>query len=473
MHPADKQRWGLPASPLIAAACAAVAAAAGGLYALGSYTFDEPRLLPIAGATLVAIGVGLWRLEYGLAVLVLATPFAENAPISQPGEAKLRVALTLWAVVLTAIQVGRVLVAEHRLVAPPMAVGAACFLVAALLAVPIAPDEQEATSKFMLLAGGVVIYLLIGMFLTTWRSLMPVLTALLIIGLVISGHALFQYLADDLSEVGFVSASGTIEYRISSFFPHPNQLAGFVALFVPLGAGLYRVFESSFAKAASVALVILSVLAVTATFSRGGLIGLAALAFLYVRNRRAWPIIAVAFVLIAALAPSVWKDRVANAGKLNQPEIATRVDLWGAAGQIFAEHPVLGVGLNNFKVGYVALERPGRSFLPGTSFGVPETAHNLYLNTLAEQGLVGAAALLVLILSAGRMILLLREHPDPRARAMSNALVGVGVVLIVHNLFDLTFLDSKTSTIVWVLFGIGAALHRVGGQGELKLQRAR
>jgi len=447
----------LPSAGLVVFVAVA-AAVTGASYALISYWADDTRLVPIAAAALVALGIGLWRLEYGLALLILVTPFTENASINNPGEAKLRFALILWAVALVGLQSGRVLLTEHRLAWPAMSGGAAAFLVAALLAVGVAADGQEAMSKFLLLLGSVVVYLLIGLFLLDWGRVRPLLLAFLAVGSITAVHALYQYVTGDLSEVGFVNSSGTIEYRVASFFPHPNQLAGFLALFVPLGFGLFRVFDHRLVKAGSLLLIVLATLGVMATYSRGGLLALAALALLYARHRRAWPAIAVALALILWFAPSVWNDRLANTSKVDRPEIATRIDLWGAAGEMFQQHPAVGVGLNNFQGGYISLERSGRSFLPGTSFGVPETAHNLYLNTLAEQGLVGAAALLLLILSAGRMIFALRRAADARTRAMGEALLGVGVVLLVHNLFDVTFLDSKTSTIVWALFGIGAAL---------------
>ena len=49
------------------------------------------------------------------------------------------------------------------------------------------------------------------------------------------------------------------------------------------------------------------------------------------------------------------------------------------------ERPVLGWGLNNFDDLYLSLERPGRGFLGEGAVDVPDTAHNLYLNTLVEQ----------------------------------------------------------------------------------------
>ena len=463
----QSQGWARAAAPqwsavgALAAVAVAAAGAAGAAYAVGSYRLDDPTILPIAAAGLVAVTLGLWRLEYGLALLIVLTPFAENAPIAEPGHARLRVALVAWAMVLVFIQAIRSLVSGRKLEAPPVFVGALAFVGAALAAVPLAAAEGAAAAKFVLLAGSVFIYLLIALFLDDWRSLKPIFAALLIVGLLVSAHALWQYFTGDLSRVGFISSTGAVEYRVASFFPHPNQLAGFVVLFVPLSVGLYSVFESRLARAACVVLPLLALPAAIVTYSRGVLVALVALVLVLARSKRAWPAIAAAAVLVVLLAPSTWQDRVADAGRLDRPEIATRLDFWDAALSMFQAQPVLGVGLNSFDVAYVDLDTTGRSFLPGSGLAPPESAHNLYLNTLAEQGLVGIAALFLLILAAGRMVLALRRSSDPRIRNFGLGLLGAGIALLVSNLFDVTFVDPKTSMLVWTLLGVGAALQRI------------
>ena len=463
----QSQGWARAAAPqwsavgVLAAVAVAAAGAAGAAYAVGSYRLDDPSILPVAAAGLFAVTLGLWRLEYGLALLIVLTPFAENAPIAEPGHARLRVALVAWAMVLVFIQAVRSLVSGRELEAPPVFVGALAFVGAALAAVPLAAAEGAAAAKFVLLAGCVFIYLLIALFLDDWRSLKPIFAALLIVGLLVSAHALWQYFTGDLSRVGFISSTGAVEYRVASFFPHPNQLAGFVVIFVPLSVGLYSVFESRLVKAACVVLPLLALPAAIVTYSRGVLVALVALVLVLARSKRAWPAIAAAAVLVVLLAPSAWQDRVADAGRLDRPEIATRLDFWDAALSMFQAQPVLGVGLNSFDVAYVDLDTTGRTFLPGSGLAPPESAHNLYLNTLAEQGLVGIAALFLLILAAGRMVLALRRSSDPRIRNFGLGLLGAGIALLVSNLFDVTFVDPKTSMLVWTLLGVGAALQRI------------
>ncbi|MGH3057796.1 MAG: hypothetical protein ACRDPP_06105, partial [Gaiellaceae bacterium] len=95
-------QWSVAGALAVGAGLAA--GAAGAVYALGSYRLDDATVLPIAAVGLLAVAVGLWRLEYGLALLIVLTPFAENAPIAEPEHARLRVALAAWALALVGIQ---------------------------------------------------------------------------------------------------------------------------------------------------------------------------------------------------------------------------------------------------------------------------------------------------------------------------------------------------------------------------------
>src|SRR5205814_4271387 len=73
----------------------------------------------------------------------------------------------------------------------------------------------------------------------------------------------------------------------------------------------------------------------------------------------------------------------------------TRAELWRAAVRLWARHPLLGVGPDNFRRRYpevIAPRRPGRHFTDDRMH-----ANNFYLETLADLGLVGLAALAFLM----------------------------------------------------------------------------
>jgi O-antigen ligase len=100
-----------------------------------------------------------------------------------------------------------------------------------------------------------------------------------------------------------------------------------------------------------------------------------------------------------------------------------RYEYWQVALETFAGHPLAGTGAGGFRVEWLR-ERPVED--------VSRDAHSLYLETLAELGLAGAAALLVMLaglaLSARRALL-----AEPRA---SLGLVALLVTYLVHAALD-------------------------------------
>ena len=94
-----------------------------------------------------------------------------------------------------------------------------------------------------------------------------------------------------------------------------------------------------------------------------------------------------------------------------------------------------------------------------------------YRSVLAAQRMkesierMDSAALFLLILAAGRMVLALRRSADARIRGFGLGLLGAGIALLVSNLFDVTFVDPKTSMLAWTLLGVGAALQRIDARG--------
>lgn len=72
--------------------------------------------------------------------------------------------------------------------------------------------------------------------------------------------------------------------------------------------------------------------------------------------------------------------------------INIRLELWKVAWEMFLKNPIFGVGLRNYSYRF-------HSYHPGIVGGVASwgNPHNLYLFTLAEQGLTGFFALIVLL----------------------------------------------------------------------------
>ncbi len=106
-------------------------------------------------------------------------------------------------------------------------------------------------------------------------------------------------------------------------------------------------------------------------------------------------------------------DKLAFAGAQDFHGVAGRFGLWVAAWRMFLTAPLLGHGAQSFGPGHWAM-------LPGWAPRFPEGhvlwAHNLYLDLLAEQGLVGAVCFALMFLPALRHALVAARQGADTAR---------------------------------------------------------
>jgi O-antigen ligase len=160
--------------------------------------------------------------------------------------------------------------------------------------------------------------------------------------------------------------------------------------------------------------------------------------------RRAWIVAAVAAFGLAAVAvsqTSVVSSRVTLASQ-------DRVEEAKAALRLAAGHPVAGVG-------------PGRAVLrwigPDGFHLTARYAHNEYLQTLAELGVVGLALLAGLLFSIGRDVWTARP-PATASRELWAGVVAGLVALTVHSAFDFLWHIPAIPVVAAALVGIG--VHR-------------
>jgi len=169
-----------------------------------------------------------------------------------------------------------------------------------------------------------------------------------------------------------------------------NDLAFILATTLPLTFWLLR-GRRTVARIVVLAMLAIISLGVLLSLSRGALLALAvAGVFHAVTERRHIPILLFGGTVTLAVALFVAgnsPDRVQQSldvkGNIAQENVETRLDAWHAAVELATDHPLLGVGPNNF--GFYYFEKTGRP--PGT-FGL-RVVHDAYLDIAAELGVTG------------------------------------------------------------------------------------
>jgi hypothetical protein len=191
---------------------------------------------------------------------------------------------------------------------------------------------------------------------------------------------------------------------------YANALGIFAAIGILVSAGLGLRARSRAARAAALAPLIVLLPTLYLTSSRGAWLALAAAAPVLARSGgRARLPVAVLFAMLAAV--TIGLVLVASTGSTS---IAgdNRAAYWRVAWEDYEEHPLLGSGAGTY--GYYWLAHPGND-----SF--TRTAHNLYLQSLAELGPVGV---LLVVTALGLPLLRLRRVRDPLAAAAAAGYVA-------------------------------------------------
>ncbi len=423
------------------------------LGALYPYTAGlSPVLLPAALAAVALAAVSLTRPEIGIAAALLFLPLGRLGLTGHPPWL-LPAVWSAWLFLLAL----RPSVAEahtkRRL--PRGGVPVILFLLAGLVAFGVAADARPGFPILRTDVTGLMLFFAIARMVRTRAHVMWVLGGGVASAAVVSGAALFNLYTGRTGGVGFLTSTGDLVSRLTvGTFTQPNSLGGFLVLLAPfaLGAALAAQRRRLLALGA----LVIICLGIYETFSRGALLGLAAVPFVFLRGRRLLAVVPFACVALLVVTPGLVGERFATANQ-SGGDLATRQDFWNAGLSIWQVHPIVGVGLGGFPAAYAQARLPGKQFLPDSVFEPPPHAHDLFIQMLAEEGVLGLLALLTVMGVAVRMALALRGNGERWIRVVATAMLAALVAFLIHNIFDVTLIQ-ETGIDFWAMLGVLSAL---------------
>jgi hypothetical protein len=271
-------------------------------------------------------------------------------------------------------------------------------------------------------------------------------------------------------------ASGSLndpetELRLEGGAGDPNFLAASLVPAIVLAAALIGGVKGPLARGALVAAIPVLAAGLVMSQSRGGAlaaVGTVLLALLAFRGRR-WHVAAFALlavgVSVAAFAatPAAW-ERISTFDSGG----SGRSSLWTVGWRVASDHPLAGVGLDNFIVvagDYV--REPGALTRVQRIAENPQEVHNLYLHVLAESGIVGLALYLAFIAGCLRAAWMAANRFAARGDPAMEALARAVFVGICGMLISAFFLSSQVDLRMWVLFALGPALLAAASRGPV------
>jgi hypothetical protein len=319
----------------------------------------------------------------------------------------------------------------------------------------------------------------------TGRLLLGCAAVLVVLALVFSGIGFWEYERRELLWNPKVISANQFEsyFRVNSVFWDPNIFGRFLALVMVIVAAI--MLWNGRQGVALVAAVVLGVLwgGLVLTFSQSSiaalLIGLAVLAALRWDPRRTAAVSAVGLAL-GALAVVGFQDALrVDLGSSSGLNKATsgRAELIEGGAELFGDRPLWGYGSGSF----------GRTFRRerhGNQAEAVSASHTLPVTIAAEQGIVGLAAYLVLLVASFRVLLGKRSlfaepvrgpptasgrddgaRPEREAGALSGSFSAAALVtltalfaaLVTHTMMYAAFLEDPFT---WVVLAVGLGIAR-------------
>jgi len=252
--------------------------------------------------------------------------------------------------------------------------------------------------------------------------------------------------------------------RITSFLFHYNSLAGYLNVAAPVALGAAVLAKDRWLRALGFIYLSLSGAALYLTGSRGGLAGYGAIAFIglcfMAPRRKTVAVLIITSILASVIGASLWYIGDLEADRFRDVDdftLESRVAIWGAATLIFLQHPVLGAGVGTFRFRF-------HQYIPGIKDDVD--AHNVYLQLLAETGIVGFLVFFATMWGFFRRGLKLLKGTDMLGRIMGMGTAGAIVGMMGHGLVDYIFnVSPQFGALFWMVLGLGMA-----AQGQLSME---
>lgn len=493
---ASPARWnGEAAIRIVTAAAAALLALAAGYYAahgpawLGAPAEQWLYLLPIG---LGAAAIGFWavfrRPEVGL--LLLVALLYTNASEVGVRHYDLPSALQLLSLAAFAGLITRLLPyegrARQRLVLDPLLVPLSIYGLVMLASSLRAANLGVADEKLDAFLKGLLVFVVVTNLAASELTLRRVVWALVLSGAFLATISIYQVLTGsydtDFGGFGRTKVAQIVgesrEPRIAGSLSDPNFYAQILVALVPLA--LYRLWDERLLRAKLLAGYALAAITLAAvfTYSRGGALALGTILLFAVLHKR----VSVKYFLVGALVlaplmllvPQEFEGRLGTLTQLapsgNESTVTQAEDssfrnrkiLMVAAEEMFADHPVLGVGIGNYGDNFGEYgKRLGMTQRSFENFGERQFPHELYLEVAAETGIVGLLAFAAII--AATMIALWTAYRRFKgAGALRSANMVMSIALAISGfLLTSLFLHGTYLRYLWLLVAIAAAARQV------------
>jgi len=320
------------------------------------------------------------------------------------------------------------------------------------------PDYLELASK------AVILYLIIANIVKTKKQILVLIGILIISGVISSGAAFFQY----IHGIGLTLIGSVV--RVFGTTQNPNILAAELVLIVPIAITLIINVKRVLLKFILLLCLSALLMAIVLTFSRAGMATLCIvllLSFLQIilKGKRKVSTLIFLFIIFALIAaavtpfiPNEYWERMGTITDTKEISIASRLDAWKLALNMIKEHPFTGVGYGLFKYEFMTAAITSADIK--TKF-VLYHAHNLFLHTGAEAGILAALFVLTIIYYAWIQLRRARRNLERNGEALLAGISGALEISLMAFFLVNLFSWHLDLMIFWIIIGLSVVLNNL------------
>ncbi len=239
-----------------------------------------------------------------------------------------------------------------------------------------------------------------------------------------------------------IREEGAGPWRVMGTLGHPNRLGMFLEILLPMCFALFLIEKQKLMRFFAISVFGLGIVALIMTGSRGAWVSftfaLAILFYFAIKSKamRFSSLIGpgIAALILITIMTFAFSDMIEERlyGE-DHGSAMSRIPMMQIAFNLIQDHPIGGVGINN----YAEVMQQYNDTILGRRFGtIPRPVHNMYLLVIGETGLLGFGMLLSMMIMFGATLLKSIKSENRTISLINIALLAGLGAMCVHGMVD-------------------------------------
>ena len=298
----------------------------------------------------------------------------------------------------------------------------------------------------------ILMYFAIVNCIETRKQLNTMLYIFVSAGVIVALYGIYQFVAGTIVTTSWVDANmlDEIQTRIYSTLENPNVLGEYLLLVIPVCISLFFANKNWFAKICIAVMACIMLVCLALTYSRGCYLGIlvAAAIFAVLLNIRFILLLIAGVISLPFVLPQSIMSRFTSIGNMSDSSTKYRLSIWTSSWEVIKDYwyRPIGQGAEAFNKVYPLYAQSG----VGT-----QHAHNFFLQTTIETGIVGIISILMCIFRAIQYLL----NGIKKAVQFADKIILIGFLsgifgFLVQSIFDNTWYNYRVVLIFWIFIGL-------------------